>query len=199
MSDKPGFSISEKEYSMIREEIMYNQNQRDTFERFAYTVVTAIYAVAFAAHSCWLMLCTILLLLPISFRIFSCNESIHYLSSYLASFGKSVDIAWEHYHHKYQEKFKPESKWYKKLFSQLRLDFFLLISASSLLFWLLRGFSIEIHGKLLYGIIILIFQIAAAVIELIVPIRNSIIGTEKKNEMINNWKALMQEQPEQAE
>lgn len=101
-----------------------------------------------------------------------------------------MGIVWESNHYEYQVRFRPRK--FSNVFSYIRFDFFFLVVVSSLLFWLLRGFNIEVQGKKAYGIALIVLQVLAALIEFLVSLRYS--KADKKKRMISNWETLKQDQ-----
>lgn len=180
---------TEKEYMMLREELMYNQKNRDTLAQFAYTVVGVIITAAFAANNEWIMLCVLIFLLPMSLRVAECSNTTAYIASYMKThLEPHIDLKWETNHYTYYKE-NPRKGWEKFIYYFSRLDFPFLSFVSSFLFWLMRGFDFYPQGSLLLGHAIVICQIVVIAIEAIVICRFADIA-KKKELHIHRWNMI---------
>ncbi len=179
----------EKEYQMLREELMYNQKYRDSLAQFAYTVVCAIVAAALVADNEWILLGAVLFLLPMTVRVAECSSSTAYIASYMKTHLEPyLDLKWEINHYAYYEK-NPRKGWEKVIYYLSRLDFPFLTAVCSALFWFMRDLNFSPKGNLLLGIGIVIVQVVIAIFEGVLICRYANI-VRKKYIHIDRWNAL---------
>ena len=178
--------VKEKEYMMLREEIMYIQKRRESIIQHTYTVGIALFAAAFASKISWINLCILPYLISASLKATECGNSLGYLASYMEVFlEESIDIKWETNNHKYAKNYpKKGFRWLQHFIG--RCDFLCLAIISCFLFWLMRDFSFEIYGRLLYGIVLLVIQAIVIVFEMYLSFYYSNYATHK-NKTWNNW------------
>ncbi len=179
----------EKEYQMLREELMYNQKYRDTLAQFAYTVVCAIMAAALAADNEWILLGAVIFLLPMTVRVAECSNSTAYIASYMKTYLEPhLDLKWEINHHAYHSE-NPRKGWEKVIYYLSRLDFPFLTAVCSVFFWLMRDLNFCPKDSLLLGIGIVIVQVALVIFEGVLICRYANV-LRKKNLHIDRWNAL---------
>lgn len=124
----------EKMYFALRDEIKDNQKQENTMIVFAYTIVATILSIAFKEKVKWIALIAMVIVLPISHRIFRFRDSIAYLSSYMSVVLESkLKFKWEKDHYEYRKKYEISKSF---LYIISRLDFVILSLASTLLSFL---------------------------------------------------------------
>lgn len=83
--------MDEKEmYFSLRDEVTYNQKQENEMTKFAYTVIVAILGTALTVDSKWITMLSLMIVIPISFRVARYRDSIAYLSKYMSVFGTQI-------------------------------------------------------------------------------------------------------------
>ena len=187
--ETPNSSMAEKEYMMLREELTYNQKLRDSLEKLSYTVAVGIFAATVTLKNPWVILCNIVFLFLMSFRVAECARSVAYLSSYIYTNIESADnFRWETQHYEYSK----QHRWKgieKAIYSFGRWNFIILSGISAVFFWFLRGFNFYIHGHWAYGLIMIILQMLAIFTEIYLIIVHCSVF-KHKTKMIKNWKNL---------
>lgn len=179
----------EKEYMMLREEIMYITKRRESIIQHTYTVGLGLFAAAFAANIAWINLCIIPLVLSASLRATEYGNSLSYLASYVEVFLESkLDIKWETMNRKYLSRYKKKGFLWFQHFAG-RCDFLCLVLISCALFWIERQGQIVVHGSLSLGIIVLILQIVVICFELYL-VFYYVNNKRRKNLLIENWQKL---------
>lgn len=185
----------EKEYMMLREETMYLQKRRENISQFTYTVGIALFAGAFASGISWVNLCILPFVFSASLKAVECGNSLAYLSSYMkVILEDNIDIKWATQNHRYITTFpKKGFSWLLHFFG--RCDFAFLALVSCFLFWIMRDFNFYIHGKLIWGIIMLVIQFVFIVFELYLSIYYSNY-IKIKEKALKNWRYLKEIQNE---
>lgn len=179
----------EKEYQMLREELMYNQKYRDSLAQFAYTVVCAIVAAALAADNEWILLGAVIFLLPMTVRVAECSNSTAYIASYMRIYLEPhLDLKWETNHHAYHHK-NPRRGWESVIYYLSRLDFPFLTAVCSALFWFMRDFNFFPKESVLLGIGIIVIQFVIVVFESVLICRYANVA-RRKGLHIERWNAL---------
>lgn len=180
-------------YFSLRDEINYNQNQENEMTRFAYTVIVAVFGTALTVKNKWITLLSLVIIIPISFRVARYRDSIAYISTYMKVFLEpELEFKWEHDHDIYSEKYR-SSYFSKFLYFVSRADFLFLTVIGIAIFWIQNQ---GIHLKdLSWTIILIIFQIIMIIIEIILFNKFSNIPNLKKSK-IENWKKIHSEKSE---
>lgn len=185
-------SIVEKEYMMLREEIMYHQKQRDSIAQFCYTVCVAAIAAAFASKVSWINLCVLLFLVPMSLKAAESSNSIAFLASYMKAYlERDFDIKWETHHHNYYLKYKRKGTLWVIHYCA-RWDFLCLSIVSSFLFWLMRNFDLCVRGHIAFGWIIIVLQVLVIIFEGYIGFVYSNF-VKLKDDMLDNWNKLLKD------
>lgn len=151
--------MAEKEYFMLREEIIYSAKSVDTLSAFLYTCVVALLGIAIQTNSIAFYLLPFIVIVPITFKIFALKDSIIYIAAYMhvALEGK-VGIYWETNHIKYSDKNKNTFA-EKLIYYGTSFEFILLSSTCTILFWwqyLSHIGTYKITSNIVLGIIIAI-------------------------------------------
>ena len=188
---------AEKEYVMLREEIMYHQDLRDHMAQVTYTVCAAIFAGAITVGNAWVNLCTLIFLIPIALKESESAKTIAYIASYMITFlEEDCGFNWESMHKKYYEKNPRRSIKEYIIHYVSRWDYAILTVASSFLFWIMLGtnpfVSPAINGSTALGVAVLGFQAVAAIFQIVVSRYYCDFSTRKK-EMCRNWEKIKAE------
>lgn len=179
----------EKEYMMLREEIMHEIKQRDNIAQFAYTITIAVFAAALSSNISCIVLCTLPFLLFTSLKVAECCYSISYIATYLSThLEPQLDFEWENNHLNYY-KVNKRKQTDRIIYMCSRLDFSFLTAISAFLFWHMRGYNFRIQNSLICGIILIILQIGLFYFELYIGIVYSNIFELKKNKLIK-WEKV---------
>lgn len=186
------------EYLMLREEIMYNQKVENSSVQFAYTMVATLWAAALAQiGNEWIVFISLVLIIPISLRVWYSRQSMAFLAAYMSVFleGKE-NFNWETRHCQFYNRFG-RSKSEKMVYYWSRLDFTFLSTAGTVLFWTLRNWEFKIMGNIKYAILILFLQILIIGIELFLCYKYTNIS-KLKEKKLRDWKLLKAEISDEA-
>lgn len=128
---KPGM---EMEYASLRDEILQLQQKRDDYTRFAYTVIAAIWTVAFAIENIYVILLGMFILMPIAIRVTDVLYSSGNIAAYISVFIESECSAkWETLNYEYRKEYKRQKKAIFRYISA-RSDFVMLQILNTLIF-----------------------------------------------------------------
>lgn len=186
----------EMEYATLRDEILQLMQKRDEYTRFAYTVIAAIWTAAFAIENAYVVLLGMFILLPIAIRVTDVLYSSGNIAAYLSVFHESVDGAkWETLNYQYRKKHKRQNKTMFRYISA-RSDFVMLQILNTLIFWLYRKSPMFEH--LAFDIMIIVIQLMI-IIFTCYQCRRSAVADIKREENIQNWKKLKEEQERMGE
>lgn len=176
----------EKMYFALRDEIKDNQKQENTMIVFAYTIVATILSIAFKEKVKWIALIAMVIVLPISHRIFRFRDSIAYLSSYMSVVLESkLKFKWEKDHYEYRKKYEISKSF---LYIISRLDFVILSLASTASFWILNGKK-QVGGHWIFTAIIIFVQTLDIIFVLFTSYKYSNVDNLKESKL-KNWKEL---------
>jgi len=179
-----------EEYKMHREEIMYLMKKRDSFLTYAYTVMAAIWSIAFTKNSGWLVFWGMSLLVVFALKNLDLAKSLMRLSAYLSEcLEPHLDIKWETLNEKYHEEAKKDNKAKaRRTFLLGRLDFIILQGVNIFIFWF---FEFElIFQNITLAIVVMIVQGAFFVIQALVALKDSKNSTYK-SAAVSNWKKVL--------
>ena len=182
--------MNEKEmYFSLREEINYNQKQENEMTRFSYTAIIAILGTSLTIENNLVTMLSLIIIIPISFRVARYRDSIAYISTYMAVFLEpKIDFKWEKHHAIYSEKYR-SSYFSKFLYFVSRADFLFLSVITIAIFWIQNQEHNLIHDSNILKIIIVLLQFMTIVIEIILFKNFSSIPDLKKLK-IQNWEMI---------
>lgn len=182
--------MDEKEiYFSLRDEVTYNQKQENEMTKFAYTVIVAILGTALTVDSKWITMLSLMIVIPISFRVARYRDSIAYLSTYMSVFLEpKLKINWEHDHSIYSNRYK-RNYFSDFLYFVSRADFLFLSAISIVIFWLQNGGFILVNNSWIWTISLISFQFFVVSLEVVQFSKFSSIPKLKRTKL-KNWKII---------
>lgn len=181
---KPGM---EMEYASLRDEILQLQQKRDDYTRFAYTVIAAIWTVAFAIENAYVVLLGMFILMPIAIRVTDVLYSSGNIAAYISVFIESECSAkWETLNYEYRKEYKRQKKAIFRYISA-RSDFVMLQILNTLIFWAYRK-TPPFNNMLLDHMIILIQLLI--ILFTCYQCHRSAVADVKREENIQKWQNL---------
>lgn len=186
--NKTEYIKNEKEYFMLREEIMHHKKRQNTMATFAYTIVASLFGVAATADVPILAAIPVVFVFPLSLKFFESRYSIALLSTYMRVFLSESDCPrWENNLSEYYS--LTQRQWHEKLvYVCSKFDFFLLCFACPFSFWVLNCNSHRRIDNPLFTIIIIIQIIITATVFYFTCKYYSYENL--KNNKMNNWLKL---------
>ncbi len=181
------------EYTMLREELMDKMKSQDNLTQFCYTIVAAIWTLAFTVQISYILLIPLFIVIPISFRIVKLRNDCAFLSAYMSVLlEKNIDIKWESKNKLFGDK-TPKKKSKKLLHTLSKFDFIFLVLVSIIMFWIVHyaeagTFLIANNCVLMYLLIFLQVFVVAAEIAVLV---NFLKFSEQRSEYSNQWEEVL--------
>lgn len=129
----------EKEYLMLRNEIIWRLKVVDTLGTFTYTVFISILGVAISTNIIELFLLPFIVVVPISLKVANHKYGVAYVAGYLNEFLEDLTdencFKWEKFHVKYYNENPRELK-EKIIYYGSNAEYLLICVLTSILFWI---------------------------------------------------------------
>ncbi len=180
----------DKEYDTLREEILFLQQKRDEYTRFAYTVMAAIWTAAFAIENAYIVLLGMFILMPISVRVTDILYSSGNIAAYLSVFHESkAGPMWETLNYEYRRKHKRNPKVITRYLLG-RSDFLMLQVLNAVIFWFYRGQPMGTYS--VFDIVTIVVQILVVLYTCYQCYRSSVADIKRKDNL-NKWHKIKSE------
>lgn len=173
---------------MLREEMVNKMNKQDQLTQFTYTTSMAIWSIALTVDNEWLIMVSLLILIPISLRSVKFRMDCAFLGAYMSVFlEKDISIKWESNNKIYYNRY-PRGKKQNILYWFSKFDYIFIAIISSILFWLMRiDDFIIINEK--FTALLIVFQIVIIIIEGIIVKQFSDFAKHKEK-YYKKWEKL---------
>lgn len=169
-----------EEYKMLREELVNKMNKQDHLTQFTYTTFLAVWSIALTVDNEWIVMVSLLMIVPISLRIVKFRKDCAFLGAYMSVFlEKALSIKWESNNRIYYNKY-PRNKEQRMFYWFSKLDFVIIVIISSILFWLMRINNFIVINKVI-TILLFVFQFVVIIVEGIIIKYFSDFSKQKEN------------------
>lgn len=130
---------NDKEYLMLRDEIIWRLKAIDTLDTFTYTAFVGILGIAFAAEIIELCLLSFIIIVPISLKVANHKHAISHVSGYMREFLEDIHkdqcFKWETLHCEFYKK-NPRNLTENIIYYGSSIEYIIMCLITSFIFWI---------------------------------------------------------------
>lgn len=185
---------NEKEYLMLRDEIIWRLKAIDTLDTFAYTVFVTVLGIAFTTKIIELCLLSFVIIVPVSLKVANHKHAISHVSGYMREFLEDIHnnqcFKWETLHSKFYWK-NPRNLVENIIYYGSSIEYIIMCIFSSIIlgirFFQDKG-ELTLFQKSIYFFIPLVITLFVAYITI-----NCIDFHKIKSPIIIKWRSVKEE------